>query len=66
MYIAVEEGELVVATRKSRCQGPKRVPEPNREDISQNTHQRAMEPVETISRKGTWLTDGVTHPPQKY
>ena len=38
-HIAVGEGDLGIATRKSRCQGPKRFPGPNREDISQNTQQ---------------------------
>ena len=33
-YVAVGDGELRVATRKSRCQGSKRYSGPNRDDIS--------------------------------
>ena len=33
-YVAAEDGELGVATRKSRCQGSRSLPGPHWDDIS--------------------------------
>jgi len=39
--VAVGKGELEVATRNPKCQGPKRFPGSNRENFSGNTQQKA-------------------------